>query len=1054
MKRTKKRWVIGFCALGLGAVGLAGGKLFFSPASEGKATINGSIELCVSYNATIAYTATGTHNYTIDNLSGGTTTMTLGYQGVYRQSKTDTYFQMNKKAGYLRNDVAFPGKITSLTTTWSTTTGATKCYFATNAAATSSDSTVSVTGAISETFSAPKSGEYYFFNIDTSSGSGSSQLTSLVVHYESVSTEPSVNVTQGLSSTHHINDGIFQLDATSDNFSTNPTFTWVLAANDYVDLLSGSGEDATVVTSFVGASAYFKPKAVTSTPIAGTLTVTNGSQTVGPLDISLTIDQLSCSSVSWAGSPNTNYLVNTAVIKANAGTITATLSDGSTVSDFDRMNIQVKAPGATEYADVSEPYSFPNATGSYTLRLGYLGTYSTGKTFTVFNDSGTPAEALATLNSAYSSPKSGNSIIGAYHLSGVVSTKPTSATNTFKVADDYSGTNAGQIYYNSSSSTLDWGAFKYSDAIIGANIGVKGTLAYYNGFELMDSTIESLNSYSTLAYISGSLDKTAYTNGQAFDPTGAQFTVGYSGTGGTSHVVEWTAEDHTGLSHSQASAFSLTDPTIAEDKDVTFTYVENGIQKTAIVTVHVEPITHFLSIATSATIIENGSSTLAITTNGYTSAAIYTVVSDDSTIATGEVSGGNLHITGAAAGATTLHVTITEGTTTDTADVAVTIGAATLTLQSSAQISKTASSFAIDYTIANFDSDVLVGLTNALTAEQSNYCTIVVGDPDTNGKGTITVSPKGIAGSINVGISAIATNKTVEKTIALSFVSNYVEVTSTSGLILGQKYAFGNKSKSKVMGALSSDYGTAIDATFNGSEFSSATAGVVAFTLVPGSTSGSYAFYTDSGFISSSSAKSISFSASTVDNSASWTLSYSSGWALTNVGDTTLQLQYNISSPRFTTYTGSQTAIEIYTLGAMNTSAEEWAENFLLHLTCDSQGINSPSFEEGASWASISASPTNAAGAQILKKYDSTKYNIASGSNIGDALAKYDYILNKYGTDSYTDALGRNPSNGNGQAAIINLEGRHTPSIIAISLIALATASVGWLFIAHKKKHN
>ncbi|MCQ2314925.1 MAG: chitobiase/beta-hexosaminidase C-terminal domain-containing protein [Bacteroidales bacterium] len=154
-----------------------------------------SVELCTSWEQTLAYATAYTYDYTIDDLNGSTTTMTLGVKGVYRQSAANTYFQMNKKSGYFKNTTKLPGKITKIETTWSVAKGPTKCYFATNAEASSSNTTVTVTAETSVTYTPPTGADYYFFNIDVSTGSGSAQMTSCKVYYEgSGGDNPSITV--------------------------------------------------------------------------------------------------------------------------------------------------------------------------------------------------------------------------------------------------------------------------------------------------------------------------------------------------------------------------------------------------------------------------------------------------------------------------------------------------------------------------------------------------------------------------------------------------------------------------------------------------------------------------------------------------------------------------------------------------------------------------------------------------------------------------------------------------------------------------------------------
>lgn len=111
--------------------------------------------------------------------------MSFEVKGVYRQASANTYFQMNKKTGYFKNTTAFPGKIVKIETTWSTAKSPTKCYFATSAEASSADKTVSVTAGTSVTYTPPTDADYYYFNLDVSTGSGSAQLTKCIVYYES-----------------------------------------------------------------------------------------------------------------------------------------------------------------------------------------------------------------------------------------------------------------------------------------------------------------------------------------------------------------------------------------------------------------------------------------------------------------------------------------------------------------------------------------------------------------------------------------------------------------------------------------------------------------------------------------------------------------------------------------------------------------------------------------------------------------------------------------------------------------------------------------------------
>ncbi|MBO7178451.1 MAG: hypothetical protein J6V69_05055, partial [Clostridia bacterium] len=90
-------------------------------------------------------------------------------------------------------------------------------------------------------------------------------------------------------------------------------------------------------------------------------------------------------------------------------------------------------------------------------------------------------------------------------------------------------------------------------------------------------------------------------------------------------------------------------------------------------------------------------------------------------------------------------------------------------------------------------------------------------------------------------------------------------------------------------------------------------AGLYTFTVEEGSTSGTYAFKTSNGqYLYWSSGNSLATNASLSANT-SWTVSFSGeNVVIKNAKDSTRQLQWNASSPRFACYTTAQTAIQLY----------------------------------------------------------------------------------------------------------------------------------------------
>ena len=88
-------------------------------------------------------------------------------------------------------------------------------------------------------------------------------------------------------------------------------------------------------------------------------------------------------------------------------------------------------------------------------------------------------------------------------------------------------------------------------------------------------------------------------------------------------------------------------------------------------------------------------------------------------------------------------------------------------------------------------------------------------------------------------------------------------------------------------------------------DYTGTPAGTYPLTIVAGSTEGSIAFKTTADtYLSWSSGNSLT-TAESVADASSWTVAYSNGFTVTNVGTTARILQYNASSPRFACYGNS-----------------------------------------------------------------------------------------------------------------------------------------------------
>lgn len=121
-----------------------------------------------------------------------------------------------------------------------------------------------------------------------------------------------------------------------------------------------------------------------------------------------------------------------------------------------------------------------------------------------------------------------------------------------------------------------------------------------------------------------------------------------------------------------------------------------------------------------------------------------------------------------------------------------------------------------------------------------------------------------------------------------------------------------------------------------------------------------------------------------------------------------------------------------------------FAKDFLNETVCDDSGINPPS----VNWTNLSNK------AAVLFDSDKTYLKEAEASKTGNkveqAVARYDYVVGKYGTSSYSDFLLRDPAPISHSGVSFVEESDN--SIFVILLIAVSSLSTMVLLIIKKKK--
>ena len=136
-------------------------------------------------------------------------------------------------------------------------------------------------------------------------------------------------------------------------------------------------------------------------------------------------------------------------------------------------------------------------------------------------------------------------------------------------------------------------------------------------------------------------------------------------------------------------------------------------------------------------------------------------------------------------------------------------------------------------------------------------------------------------------------------------------VTSTDDLVAGDLYVIANNSNNAVAGPLNSDYLSSVSGVVFTSDKGTITTlpnNALQFTL--GGSTGAWTFTCSAGQLYSNGAKKVNFSS---NGNGTWKISFSGNNAVIENGKSDNgKLQYNASSPRFTTYSSSMTVIQLY----------------------------------------------------------------------------------------------------------------------------------------------
>ena len=165
-----------------------------------------------------------------------------------------------------------------------------------------------------------------------------------------------------------------------------------------------------------------------------------------------------------------------------------------------------------------------------------------------------------------------------------------------------------------------------------------------------------------------------------------------------------------------------------------------------------------------------------------------------------------------------------------------------------------------------------------------------------------------------------------------------------------------------------------------------------------------------------------------------------------------LAFNANLGDERFRYYGNGYLSVNLYRKAA-SSSVSDFADMFIDDLHCDATGVTAPSVDEWNVLKDIFAD---------LDAYDQLTFKIAvgnpSGTNVEQAVAKYDYIITKYGVTNYVDFMGRveygSLTLANNRIEFADKLDSQSTIICVVVLTLLSVSTIGGYIILKKTKEN
>lgn len=232
---------------------------------------------------------------------------------------------------------------------------------------------------------------------------------------------------------------------------------------------------------------------------------------------------------------------------------------------------------------------------------------------------------------------------------------------------------------------------------------------------------------------------------------------------------------------------------------------------------------------------------------------------------------------------------------------------------------------------------------------------------------------------------------------------------------------------------------------------------------VGGSSSAGYTFTADSGsnylrgYVSGTHYSIANLDSTYGDYPNNWSMTYSSGngYTMSVEADSTVYLEFSGTS--YNTFKGYSSAptdwyMNFFRKTTVTTGdgATTFAQTFLSAITCDSTGANAPTFNNGQSWSSLKTA-FNALSTEDQNTLKTAAAN-ESGTDIEKAMARYDYIVAKYGTSTHENFINRTISNSANRMTLVNPQTAGTLLAVFGSVALLGALTFGAYLLKKRKE--